>query len=183
MLAKTLPPGSRARSLVAAGAALLVSLFLMQVVFAGAAGGGRGTPMGVIFYGMVQGCTVALTALGLVVVYRSLRIINFAQAALGAAAGRLFFEFMIFTPVPFPIALLLAMAVGALTGAAFDLVFGRRFFNHPRIVLTVVTIAALPFLAFYLSGLVPSLPIFPRTGERSLLEIAGLVTFATVPAI
>jgi branched-chain amino acid transport system permease protein len=104
-----------------------------------------------------------------------LRIINFAQAALGAAGGRLFFEFMQFTPVPFPIAIVLAVAFGALTGAAFDLVFGRRFFNHPRIVLTVVTIAALPFLAFFITNLIPSLPIFPRTGERTLPELRGFV--------
>ena len=175
MLATTLPPGSRARSLAVCAVMLLVSIFITQFVLPGTGGGGRGTPAAVLYNGFVTGCSSALIALGLIVVYRSLRIINFAQAAIGAAGGRLFFEFMQFTPVPFPIALILGVAVGALTGAAFDLTFGRRFFNAPRIVLTVVTVAALPFLAFYITNLIPSLPIFPRTGERSLQELSGFV--------
>lgn len=175
MLARTLPPGSRARSIAVCAGVVLVALVFTNFVFEGTGGGGKGTPVAIMFSGLVEGCSAALIALGLVVVYRSLRIINFAQAALGAAGGRLFFEFMQFTPVPFPIALLLAVTVGALTGAAFDMIFGRRFFNAPRIVLTVVTIAALPFLAFYVTNLIPSLPIFPRTGERTLPELRGFV--------
>ncbi|HVE94244.1 MAG TPA: ABC transporter permease [Acidimicrobiales bacterium] len=175
MLATTLPKGSRARSIAVCTAMLLVSILITQLFLPGTGGGGRGTPAAVLFNGFVTGCSTALIALGLVVVYRSLRIINFAQAAIGAAGGRLFFEFMQFTPVPFPIALILGVAVGALTGAAFDLIFGRRFFNQPRIVLTVVTIAALPFLAFYVTSLIPSLPIFPRTSERTLQELEGFV--------
>lgn len=147
----------------------------MWVVLPGDAGGGRGTPSAVLFNGLVGGCGVAITALGLVLVYRSLRIINFAQGALGAAAGRLFFEFIQFTQVPFVLALLLSVAFGAFVGAGFDLIFGRRFFNQPRIVLTVVTIAALPFIAFFLSSLMPKLPIFPRDSARTLAESSGLL--------
>ena len=58
--------------------------------------------MALLFDGVVGGCAIAITAVGLVIVYRSLRIINFAQAALGAAGGRLFFEFIQFTQVPVP---------------------------------------------------------------------------------
>ncbi len=173
MLTKSLPVGSRARSIALSAVAFFVSLVVVQFMLPGTPGGGRGTPMAILFVGFVNGCGLAVTAVGLVLVYRSLRVINFAQAALGAAGGRLFFEFMQFTKVPFPIALILGVAMGALVGIAFDLIFGRKFFNHPRIVLTVVTIAALPFLAFFLAGLMPSLPIFPRTGARSLLEQFG----------
>lgn len=173
MLNNVLPAGSRARSLAIGALALMLSVVVVQFVLPGTPGGGRGTPMAILFVGFVNGCNVAVTAIGIVLVYRSLRVINFAQAALGAAGGRLFFEFMQFTPVPFPIALLLGVLMGALVGVGLDLIFGRKFFNAPRIVLTVVTVAALPFLAFFLAGLVPSLPIFPRTGARSLLETVG----------
>ncbi|MBA2608390.1 MAG: ABC transporter permease [Actinobacteria bacterium] len=175
MLSSVFPVGSRARSIAAAGLSLAIALVAVQFVLPGSAGGGRGTPMAILFNGVVLGCGTALIALGLVLVYRSLRIINFAQGALGAAGGRLFFEFVQFTQVPFPIALLLGVGMGAVVGVGFDLIFGRRFFNHPRIVLTVVTVAALPFVAFFLAGLMPSLPIFPRSGLRSLVEQEGLV--------
>lgn len=173
MLNNLLPVGSRARSIAFSAAALLLSLIIVQFVLPGTPGGGRGTPMAILFTGLVTGCGAAVTAIGLVLVYRSLRLINFAQAAMGAAGGRLFFEFMQFTPVPFPIALVLAILVGGLAGIAFDLVFGRKFFNAPRIMLTVTTIAALPLFAFFLAEAVPSLPIFPRKGARSLLEQVG----------
>ena len=175
MLATALPPGSKQRSIAASVLAFIVSLIVVQVLLPGTPGGGRGTPMAILFNGLVGGCAVAITALGLVLVYRSLRIINFAQAALGAAGGRLFFELIEFTKVPFLVALPLSIAVGALTGIAFDLIFGRRFFNAPRIVLTVVTIAALPFVGFYVSGKVPSLPILPRVSTLSAQEAAGAV--------
>ncbi|MDP1795477.1 MAG: ABC transporter permease, partial [Acidimicrobiales bacterium] len=173
MLNNLLPAGSRARSLALGALAFVASAILVQFALPGTPGGGRGTPMAILFVGLVNGCGLAVTAVGLVLVYRSLRVINFAQAALGAAGGRLFFEFLQFTEVPFPIALVLGVAVGALVGVAFDLIFGRKFFNAPRIMLTVITIAALPFLAFFIAGAVPSLPIFPRTGARSLLEQFG----------
>ncbi|MEY2424695.1 MAG: branched-chain amino acid transport system permease protein livM, partial [Actinomycetota bacterium] len=175
MLTTVLPVGSRARSLATSALAGLVALVYVMVVLPGTPGGGRGTPMAILFNGLVIGCSVAVTALGLVLVYRSLRIINFMQVALGAVGGRLFFEFVQFTPVPFPIVLILSVAAGAGVGVMFDLIFGRRFFNHPRIVLTVVTIAALPFLAFFLGRNVRSLPIFPRLGARSLPEQEGLI--------
>ncbi len=173
MLTNVLPAGSRARSIALCAGAFFASLVLVQFVLPGTPGGGRGTPMAILFVGLVNGCGLAVTAIGLLLVYRSLRVINFAQAALGAAGGRLFFEFLQFTKVPFPIALVLGVALGALVGVALDLIFGRKFFNSPRIVLTVVTITALPFLAFFLAGAVPSLPIFPRNGSRSLLEQFG----------
>ncbi len=175
MLTTVLPVGSRARSLATSALAALIALVYVMVVLPGTPGGGRGTPMAILFNGLVIGCSVAITALGLVLVYRSLRIINFMQVAIGAAGGTLFFEFVQFTPVPFPIALVVSVALGAGVGVLFDLIFGRRFFNHPRIVLTVVTIAALPFLAFFIGGSMRSLPIFPRTGSRSLAEQTGNV--------
>jgi branched-chain amino acid transport system permease protein len=145
----------------------------VQFILPGTPGGGRGTPTAILFNGLVEGCAIAVTALGLVLVYRSLRIINFAQTAFGAVGGRLFFEFMQFTSVPFPIALILGVAVGVGVGMLFDFVFGRRFFNQPRIVLTVATIVGAQLAVGFLAAKVPSLPIFPRNGARSLLEQVG----------
>jgi branched-chain amino acid transport system permease protein len=173
MLKNILPPGSRARSIASCALAFVVALIYVQVVLPGTPGGGRGTPMAIVFNGFVQGCGAALAALGLVLVYRSLRLINFMQVAMGAAGGVFFFECIEFTPLPFPLALLAGVAVGALIGVAFDLTFGRRFFKAPRVVLTVCVIAAFPLASYQFPGLVRGLPIFPRSGARSLLEREG----------
>jgi len=47
----------------------------------------RGLPPGVILLGVVLGSVTALTAMGLVLVYRAARVINFAQVAVGSAAA------------------------------------------------------------------------------------------------
>ena len=175
MLTNILPVGSRARTAAISVLAALVGLIYIQFVLPGTPGGGRGTPMAILFNGLVKGCAVAITALGLVLVYRSLRIINFAQVALGAVGGRLFFEFMQFTPVPFPIALVMALATGAFCGFMFDVILGRRFFNAPRIVLTTATIMAAPFLAGFFQQAIASLPVLPRLSTRSLQEQIGAI--------
>ncbi len=155
-------------------AALLVAaVVFLQFVLPGSRGGGRGTPMAIVFQGIVFGSVASLVAVGVVVIYRTLRIINFAQAALGAAGARLCYEFVQFTPVPFWLAAIIAVIVGFGVGAMFDLIFGRRFFNAPRVVLTVVTIAAIPFLGGYIADLMPRLPIFPNLQERTAAERFG----------
>jgi len=45
-----------------------------------------GLPLGIVVLGAALGSLTGLTAIGLVLVYRASRIVNFAQAALGAAA-------------------------------------------------------------------------------------------------
>ena len=52
----------------------------------------RGLPLGIAGIGAVSGSTIALQALGLVLVYRATRIVNFAQLALGLAGAALFFQ-------------------------------------------------------------------------------------------
>ena len=48
----------------------------------------RGLPPGIILLGVVLGSLTALTAMGLVLVYRAARVINFAQVAIGSAAAQ-----------------------------------------------------------------------------------------------
>jgi branched-chain amino acid transport system permease protein len=101
---------------------------------------------GVVARGVLAGCVNALLATGLIVVWRSARIVNFAQAAMGAAASYLCYALVQFIHVPFLIALPVAVVGGAVTGALIDAVFIQRFFTAPRLVLTVVTIVVARFL-------------------------------------
>lgn len=156
-------PSGRLRG-PAIGAIVFVACLIYTRLLPGTAGA-TGTPMAVIFLGVVHGLIVSLTAAGIVLIYRTLRIINFAQTAIGAAGAVLTFEFIRYTPLPFPIAVLFGLLVGGAVGVAFDLLFGRRFFKAPRLVLTVVTIAGAQFIASA-SGWARQLPMFPRVDSR-----------------
>jgi len=150
---------------------LVLVLLYTQVLMPGT-GQGRGTAGAVLFRAVVLGSINGLIAAGIILVYRTTRIINFAATAIGAAGAELTFQLVQFTNVPFVLALVGGLVVSGLLGLAFDLAFGRRFFSAPRLVLTVVTIAVAGLLAGPQVRLaVGSLPFFPQ--ERSFLDAIG----------
>jgi branched-chain amino acid transport system permease protein len=104
-------------------------------------------PRGVIVQGVVIGGLTSLLAFGLALTYRSNRIINFATGDLGGAPAALGVLLIVGPGLPYfvamPIALLAAIALGALV----ELLFIRRFFKAPRLILTVVTIGIAGLLA------------------------------------
>lgn len=166
---------ARARA-VALGVAAFVGLFVLtQFILPGDSGAARGTPMAIIFSGLSNGLAFSLLTVGLVVVYRTIRIINFAQAGLGVFGAYFCFELTQWTAVPFPISLIVGIALGAAVGVAFDLIFGRRFFNAPRIVLTVLTIVATTVATFTIGLRAASMPIFPNAEERTIEEAFGAI--------
>lgn len=171
MLDRLLPRDPRARTATIAVAAVVLLLVFTQLVLPGTGGGGRGTPMAVLFKGVVQGTVTALTAAGIIVLFRTLRIVNFAQSALGVAGATLVFSFVQFTSVPFPIAFLLGVALAAIIGFLTGL-FTLRFARSPRLVLSVFTILLAGVLASF-SGQVRSLPFFPDADELTIGEQLG----------
>ena len=99
-------------------AAMVIALYT-QILLPGAGGTGRGTPGAILFRGIVFGLVNALTAAGIILIYRTLRVINFAQTAIGAAGAILTFDFVQYTKVPFPIAFLLGLCVRRLVAPWF----------------------------------------------------------------
>jgi branched-chain amino acid transport system permease protein len=89
---------------------------------------------------IVLGSLDALFAIGLVLVYRAGRIVNFAQASLGAVGTSLFSMLVLVEGWPFLLALPVAIAVAAATGLAVEVFVVRRLSKAPRLALTVVTI-------------------------------------------
>jgi branched-chain amino acid transport system permease protein len=122
-------------------------------------------PLGVMLLSAILGCLTALVAVGIVLIYRASRIINFAQAGFGAAAAVLFFELIQYKHWPYPIALILALLGGTAAGFLCELLFIRRFANSPRLVLTVVTLA-LGQVLVAVAGFVPGWlgDKFPQSG-------------------
>jgi ABC-type branched-subunit amino acid transport system ATPase component/branched-subunit amino acid ABC-type transport system permease component len=92
------------------------------------------------FDGAVTGMVIGLLAMGIVLVHRSTRVINFAVANMGLVGSVLFALLVVRWHVPYWIALVVSLATGALFGAIIDLAVIRRLFNAPRVIVLVATI-------------------------------------------
>lgn len=97
-------------------------------------------PHGVFLSGAVLGTLYAFIAIGLILVYRANRIINFAQAQLGAVPAVLALLLMTRQGMPYALAIPIVVVGGAVLGGVVEVVFVRRFENASRIILTVATI-------------------------------------------
>ena len=97
-------------------------------------------PGGIVLRGVIVGGLTALIALGMALVYRANRIVNFAQADLGFAPAVLSYLLLDEVGVPWPLAVLAGLATAAALGAATELVVIRRFFRAPRLLVTIATI-------------------------------------------
>ncbi len=105
-------------------------------------------PLSILFVGAVLGSLSAMVAMGLVLIYRANRIINFAQGQVGGLAAVMAASLIVGPKWPF----FPAVAVGFLTaivlGAATEFLIIRRFAKAPRLLLTVATIGLLQLFAF-----------------------------------
>jgi branched-chain amino acid transport system permease protein len=97
-------------------------------------------PPEVIANGMVLGSLYSLVAVGLILVYRGNRIINFAQAQLGAVPAVVALLLIAKRGVPYMAVLPIVVIGAAILGAGTEITLVRRFANAPRLILTVVTI-------------------------------------------
>ena len=99
-----------------------------------------GLPAGIVLYGAVLGGLSSLIAIGLVLVYRSARIINFAQADMGSLAAAVAVMMVIGWHLPYFLALVVGLGCALGTGAAMDSVITWRFSRAPRLIVTLVTL-------------------------------------------
>ncbi len=102
--------------------------------------GDKPIPPEVIANGMVLGSVYALIALGLILVYRANRVINFAQAQLGAVPAVIALLLIAKRGVPYLAVLPIVVLGAALLGAGTEATIVRRFSNAPRLIVTVVTV-------------------------------------------
>jgi branched-chain amino acid transport system permease protein len=97
-------------------------------------------PRGVFVQGAVVGSLYALVGMGLILVYRANRIINFAQAQLGAIPAVAALFLVSFKGMPYALSVPMMLVGAVALGAVVETVFIRRFAQAPRLILTVVTI-------------------------------------------
>jgi len=92
------------------------------------------------FDGLVNGMVFGLVALGIVLVYRSTRVINLAVGNMGLPASGLLALLVFNYGWPFWVSLSVALLVGTILGAIIERAVVRRLFNSPRVIVLVATI-------------------------------------------
>ncbi|HXQ58993.1 MAG TPA: ABC transporter permease [Acidimicrobiales bacterium] len=96
-------------------------------------------PPSIVLEGAILGLDYGLLAVGLVLIYRTSRVVNFAQGQLGVVAAvflvKLFYDF----GFNYWVALVISVALAAAVGALSELIL-RRLFNRPRVMVMVATI-------------------------------------------
>jgi ABC-type branched-subunit amino acid transport system ATPase component/ABC-type branched-subunit amino acid transport system permease subunit len=113
-------------------------------------------PMPVLVLGAVLGITYGLLAVGLVLVYRSNRIINFAHGEIGAFAAALLSILVTRYHLPYYGAALIVLAAAGGIGAVAEVAVVRRLKDAPRLMSIVATLGVGQFLLFLSAVVVPS---------------------------
>src|SRR4051812_42126963 len=179
--------------------AVLIRLGSMVAGFAIVAAVGRftafETPLPVIALGTIIGLTYGLLAVGLVLVYRSNRIINFAHGETGAFAAAVFGLFTTKFHINYYLFLPIGLLVGAAAGAMAEIGVVRRLRNAPRLMSVVATLGVGQFLVLFgllvnsqagagsLFPMPPGLPVRDLGALRLTQAYMGMLIFAPIAVI
>src|SRR5215510_11088716 len=104
-------------------------------------------PLGIVVNGALFGGRIALIALGIALIYRANRIVNFAQGDLGAVPATLGVMLVVSWGWSYWLGLVIVLAGALVLGGLVEMLIIRRFFNSPRLLLTVATIGISQILA------------------------------------
>ena len=161
---RRLAPPARAAVLAATA---LGSWLVLQAVLP------KGMPLGIVLVGVVVGSLYGLIAVGIVLVYRANKVVNFAQAEFGGVAAVLAIELVLVWKVNFFLAFFAGLVIALGMGALVDILIIRRFTNAPRLILAVATIG----LAQILNGVALLLPFLfsDRASGRFAVPVDGSV--------
>jgi branched-chain amino acid transport system permease protein len=111
---------------------LMALVVLQQVLFP--------APAGVVLNGALVGGRIALIALGIALVYRANRVVNFAQGDLGAVPASLAVLLVVSLGWSYWLGLVAGLGAAVVLGVVVETLVIRRFFEAPRLVVTVATI-------------------------------------------
>lgn len=139
------------------------------------------TPAGIVLLGLTIGALNAMLAIGLILVYRTSRIINFSHGEVGAFAAILSVELYLGTGWHYLVAALAGVLVAALAAGLVEVLVIRRFRQAPRLIVTVVTIGVAQFFVF-LELFIPQL-IPGQTNSGTFRTPLSDVRFSVDPVI
>jgi branched-chain amino acid transport system permease protein len=166
-LDRYLPANPRLRAALGMLAVVVGTLVATQFVMP--ATGGKDVPTAILFKGLVSGALIALSAAAMVLIYRTLRVVNFAQGAFGVPGVVLLVLMLAYTKIPFLVDFALAVAVSLALGLIFGVAL-LRFFRSSRLFLTVITIVGASIVTAVVTFIL-RLPFFPPLNRRSLQDL------------
>ncbi len=132
---------------IVVAAPTIAALLAIQLLF-------FGMPLGLWTRGLVLGVLAAMLAVGMALVYRANRVVNFAQADLGSVPVGFAAALMLFWNWPYLVGLGVGLAIALLLGLVVEMAIVRRFRHAPRMVMMVATLGIAQLL-LVLSVLVP----------------------------
>ncbi len=97
-------------------------------------------PLGNWVRSCVLGLLNAMLAMGMALIYRANRVVNFAQADLGAVPSAFAAALILFSGWPYVLGLGAGLVAALVLGVVVEMAIVRRFRNAPRLVLTVATL-------------------------------------------
>ena len=123
----------------------------------------------IVFNGAVTGLVYGLLAMGIVLIYRSTKVINFAVGNLGIVGSSLFGLLVLNYDFPFWAAFSCALLAGFAFAAAVELTVVRRLFDAPRVILLVATVG----VAQLAQAVVAAYPDFEASTARYPVAIGS----------
>jgi len=160
----------------AAAAVVVVALAGWAVV---AAALPEGLPAGIAVRGLVLGSLYALNAIGLVLVFRASKVINFAQAEFGSVAAVIAIVLVVHHRWAYVPAVVLGLVLAVVIGVALERLVIRRFAAAPRLILAVATVA----LAQLLAGVAIVIPLLYDELGDGVFKVPGELRFTVEPVV
>src|SRR5699024_1526694 len=115
-----------------------------------AEGGGMTYFMQLLISGAMTGLMYSMVALGIVLIYKSSSVVNFAQGAMVMTAGYVFWA-LSSAGLPMVVAIVLSLVAMFLFGLLAERLLLRRMVGQPIIMIVMLTLG----LDIFLLGLVP----------------------------
>lgn len=105
-------------------------------------------PVVALVLGLVVGLSYALLAIGLILIYRSTRVINLAHGEIGAFAAAVVAVLVNEQGWSYWTAAVVALVVAGALGALVELLIIRRLFRAPRLIVLVATMGVAQLFLF-----------------------------------
>lgn len=96
-----------------------------------------------VVLGLGFGGIYALAALGLALIFRTTRVVNFAYGAMATVATLVLWTLFVSVGIPLALAWLVALAAGLALGSVSEVLFLRRVERSPAIIQIVLTLGLL----------------------------------------
>ena len=127
-----------------------------------------------VFHGLLIGGVYSLIALGIVLIYKSTGIFNFAQGGFVAIAAFFCWSCYSWLHMPIWLAIIATLAFAALLGLIIDRTMFRPVIGQPLIALIMITIALSTLLDGILAGVWRGVPrAYPEFLPSGAVELAG----------